>query len=215
MPCGFFFEMQATWPAAPAYQPQRTATLKFLDEIITGCLDNNQRDQKIFYERYYAYSLKIVFRYIYRYDKAVDTVNDGFVKIFRKLHTFHCDQASKIEFIMMGWMKTIMINTAIDRLRKDDFLPEIGLTNEGSWIEDRSSASDQALLYEDLIKEIKKLPPAYRVVFNMYVIDGFSHQEIADRLGIAVGSSKSNLSKARGILQSFIKQAEQIKRCCM
>lgn len=116
---------------------------------------------------------------------------------------------------MMGWMKTIMINTAIDRLRKDDFLPEIGLTNEGSWIEDRSSASDQALLYEDLIKEIKKLPPAYRVVFNMYVIDGFSHQEIADRLGIAVGSSKSNLSKARGILQSFIKQAEQTKRCCM
>ena len=189
--------------------------MKFLDEIITGCIENNQRDQKVFYERYYAYSLKIVFRYIYRYDKAVDTVNDGFVKIFRKLHTFRCEQASKIEFIMMGWMKTIMINTAIDRLRKDDFLPEIGLTNEGSWIEDRSAASDQALLYEDLIKEIKKLPPAYRVVFNMYVIDGFSHQEIADRLNIAVGTSKSNLSKARGILQSFIKQAEEARRCCM
>ena len=116
---------------------------------------------------------------------------------------------------MMGWMKTIMINTAIDRLRKDDFLPEIGLTNEGLWIEDRSQASDQALLYEDIIKEIKRLPPAYRVVFNMYVIDGFTHQEIANQLNIAVGTSKSNLSKARVILQSFIKKADEAKKCCM
>ena len=112
-------------------------------------------------------------------------------------------------------MKTIMINTAIDRLRKDDFLPEIGLTNEGLWIEDRSQASDQSLLYEDIIKEIKRLPPAYRVVFNMYVIDGFTHQEIANRLNIAVGTSKSNLSKARVILQSFIKKADEAKKCCM
>jgi RNA polymerase sigma factor (sigma-70 family) len=194
---------------------KQVVQLKFLDEIITGCIQNNCRDQKVFYERYYGYCLKIVFRYIYRYDKAVDVVNDSFVKIFGKLHTFHCEQSSKIEFIMMGWMKTIMINTAIDRLRKDDFLPEIGLTNEGIWIEDRSRASDQALLYEDVIKEIKKLPPAYRVVFNMYVIDGFTHQEIASQLNIAVGTSKSNLSKARVLLQSFIKKADQAKKCCM
>ena len=103
--------------------------MKFLDEIIAGCIENNHGDQKVFYERYYGYCLKIVFRYIYRYDRAVDVVNDSFVKIFSKLHTFHCGQASKIEFIMMGWMKTIMINTAIDRLRKDDFLPEIGRSN--------------------------------------------------------------------------------------
>ena len=193
----------------------KAAALKFLDEIITGCIEQNQRDQKALYERYYGYCLKIVFRYIYRYDKAVDVVNDSFVKIFGKLHTFHCDQATKLEFIMMGWMKTIMINTAIDRLRKDDFLPEIGLTNEGLWIEDRSQASDQSLLYEDIIKEIKRLPPAYRVVFNMYVIDGFTHQEIANRLNIAVGTSKSNLSKARVILQSFIKKADEAKKCCM
>ena len=133
--------------------------MKFLDEIITGCLEKNQRDQKAYYERYYAYCLKIVFRYIYRYDRAVDTVNDGFVKIFSKLHIFHCEQASKIEYVMLGWIKTIMINTAIDRLRKDEFLPEIGLTNEGIWIEDRSQASDNSLLYEDVIKEIKRLPP--------------------------------------------------------
>jgi RNA polymerase sigma-70 factor (ECF subfamily) len=185
--------------------------LKFLDEIIAGCRENNHRDQKLLYERYYGYCLKIVFRYIFRYDKAVDVVNDGFVKVFGKLHTFHYDQSSKIEMILMGWMRTIMINTAIDRLRKDNFLPEIGITNEGVWIEDKSQASDQSLLYKDLINEVKKLPPTYRIVFNMYVIDGFTHQEIANQLGIAVGTSKSNLSKARALLQTYIKKLDQKK----
>ena len=108
-----------------------------------------------------------------------------------------------------------MINTAIDQLRKDEFLPEIGLVDEGNWIEDRSAASDKALLYEDIIREIKKLPPAYRAVFNMYVIDGYSHQEVARQLGISVGTSKSNLCKARGILQTYIKTAEQVKTCVL
>lgn len=188
------------------------ADLKFLDEIISGCRENNQRDQKALYEKYYGYCLKIVFRYIFRYDKAVDVVNDGFVKVFGKLHTFHYDQASKVEMILMGWMRTIMINTAIDRLRKDNFLPEIGIINEGAWIEDKSQSSDQSLLYKDLINEVKKLPPTYRIVFNMYVIDGFTHQEIANQLKIAVGTSKSNLSKARGLLQTYLKKAD-LKRC--
>ncbi|MEO6488650.1 MAG: RNA polymerase sigma factor [Ferruginibacter sp.] len=190
-----------------------SAELKFLDEIITGCLENNHRDQKILYERFYGYCLKVVFRYIFRYEKAVDVVNDGFVKVFGKLHTFHYEQSGKLEMILMGWMRTIMVNTAIDRLRKDNFLPEIGLINEGIWIEDKSQKADHSVLYKDLIREIKKLPPTYRIVFNMYVIDGFTHQQIADQLKIAVGTSKSNLSKARGILKSYIKKAEEAKTC--
>jgi RNA polymerase sigma-70 factor (ECF subfamily) len=187
--------------------------LKFLDEIISGCVENNPRDQKALYEHYYGYCLKVVFRYIYRYDKAVDVVNDGFVKVFRNLKNFKYDQSYKVEMILMGWMRTIMINTAIDRLRKDNFLPEIGMTNEEIWIQDRSQQTDQSVLYKDLIQEIKKLPPTYRIVFNMYVIDGFTHQEIANQLKIAVGTSKSNLSKARTLLQTFLKKADQIKTC--
>ena len=189
--------------------------MKVLDELISGCLENNERDQKILYERYYGYCLKIVFRYIYRYDTAVDVVNDGFVKIFGKLHRFNYGESNKIEMSFMGWIKTIMINTAIDRLRKDNFLPEIGLINEGIWIEDRSRSADQSLLYKELMNQVKKLPPTYRIVFNMFVIDGFSHQDIAKQLKIAVGTSKSNLSKARGLLQSFIKKADQEKICYM
>ncbi|RYY91657.1 MAG: sigma-70 family RNA polymerase sigma factor, partial [Chitinophagaceae bacterium] len=102
---------------------------------------------------------------------------------------------------------TIMVNTAIDHLRRNNFLQEIGSIPDEVWQpEDPGARSDSALLYKELVKEIKKLPPAYRTVFNMYVIDGFSHQEIADQLGIAVGTSKSNLAKARMSLQKILKK---------
>jgi len=185
-----------------------------LHEIIEGCLQNKHRDQRVLYERWYAFSLKIVFRYIYRYDKAVDVVNDGFVKVFSKLHTFRYEKTQNVEIMFLGWLRTIMIHTAIDRLRKDNFLPEIGINNDESWIEDKSQSADQSLLYKELINEIKKLPPTYRVVFNMYVIDGYTHQEIANQLGIQVGTSKSDLSKAKSLLRKFIiKNDQQIQIC--
>jgi RNA polymerase sigma factor (sigma-70 family) len=103
-----------------------------------------------------------------------------------------------------------MIHTAIDHLRKNNFLSEIGGLPESVWEqEDRTNGSDQGVLYKELIEEVRKLPTSYRLVFNMFVIDGFSHQEIADKLGISVGTSKSNLSKARALLQKIIKNNEQ------
>ncbi len=179
--------------------------LESIQEIIASCLENNNKYQKIFYERYFGYCLKIVFRYIYRYDKAIDIVNDGFVKIFRNLVKFHYENPENLEKILLGWMRTIMVNTAIDSLRKDSLLPEIGALDDNVWQPvDRSRGADQNLLYKELIQEVKKLPPSYRAVFNMYVIDGFTHQEIANSLGISVGASKSNLSKARALLQKKI-----------
>lgn len=186
-----------------------------LYEIIAGCLKENQRDFKRLYKDYYGYSLKVVFRYIYRYDKAVDVVNDGFVKVLGKLDMFHCDPSQNIDMLFKGWLRRIMINTAIDRLRKDNFIPEIGLTEE-FWVEDKSRSADQTLLYKDLIIQVKKLPPAYRIVFNMYVIDGYTHQEIANHLHVEVGTSKSNLSKAKAILRDYIrKNEEQLQICNM
>jgi RNA polymerase sigma factor (sigma-70 family) len=175
-------------------------------QTINGCLENNPKAQQRLYEVYFGYCLKTTFRYIYHYDKAVDVVNDGYVKIFRSLDKFQYAGMESLERSLMGWMRTIMINTAIDYLRKNNFLPEIGLIPESVWgLEDKSQASDQTLLYKELVKEIKKLPPSYRLVFNLYVIDGFTHQEIANQLGISVGTSKSNLSKARAILQRIIR----------
>ena len=184
-----------------------------LHVILEGCMQNNNKACKHLYERYYGYSLKIVFRYIYRYDKAVDVVNDGFVKVFTKLDKFHYEASQNVEMIFMGWLKTVMINTAIDRLRKDNFLPEIGMTNEDIWVADKLQSADQAILYKELINEIKKLPPGYRIVFNMYVLDGFTHQEIANQLKISVGTSKSNLSKAKSLLRNYIKTNELQQVC--
>lgn len=184
--------------------------MEHLQTILEGCIQQSRRDQKIFYEHFYGYCLKTVFRYVYRYDKAVDVVNDGFVKIFRSLDKFYYNPEESPEIVLMGWMRTVMVNTAIDHLRKNNFLSEIGTLPEGVWEqEDKSGASDQGLLYKELIKEVRKLPTSYRLVFNMFVIDGFSHQEIADRLGISVGTSKSNLFKARALLQKFIKTTDQ------
>ncbi|GAB4091113.1 RNA polymerase sigma factor [Flaviaesturariibacter terrae] len=178
-----------------------------LQSTIKNCLAHNHREQKALYQQYYGFCLKVVFRYIFHYDTAVDVVNDGYVKVFRNLDRFNYEPGSNVEAIFMGWLRTIMVNTAIDHLRKYNFLQEIGSLPEEVWQpEDPSARSDNALLYKELVKEIKKLPPAYRAVFNMYVIDGFSHQEIADQLGIAVGTSKSNLAKARMSLQKTLKK---------
>ncbi len=151
-----------------------------------------------------------MFRYIYHYEKTVDVVKDGFVKIFRNFEKFQFRDMENLEMVLMGWMRMIMINTAIDHLRKNNFLPEIGDISETTWAqEDKSQASDQVLMYKELVKQIKKLPPSYRTVFNLYVIDGLTHQEIADLLGISVGTSKSNLSKARVILQKIVKNNDR------
>ena len=186
-----------------------------LQETIAACVRNHPREQKLLYEHYYGYCLKIVFRYIYHYDKAVDTVNDGFVKIFCNLHKFQAGAPEDIEMMLMGWMRRIMINTAVDYLRKNNYMPEIGDISEAVWhTEDKSQWADQALLYKELILQVKKLPPGYRVVFNMYVIDGMTHAEISEQLGISVGTSKSNLSKARVLLQHIIKKNDREVIAC-
>ena len=178
-------------------------------------MGNDHKCQKALYEHYYGYALKIIFRYIYHYDKAVDVANDGFVKLFRSFSKFKDGPEEDTERILMGWMKRIMVNTAIDELRKNHLLPEIGELSEQNWdLADNGRNADQAVLYKELIEHVRNLPPSYRIVFNMHVIDGFSHQEISDQLNISVGACKSNLSKARAHLKKILnKDVKQTGVC--
>ncbi len=186
-----------------------------LHTIMEGCLINDQKCQKSLYEKYFGFCLKIVFRYIYRYENAVDVVNDGFVKIFRNFKKFERGESEHLEKIWMGWIKRIMINTAIDELRRNKMMPEIGDLPNYVWEQqDKSQSADQTILYKELINHVKKLPPSYRVVFNMYVIDGFSHPEIAQQLGISTGSSKSSLFKAKTHLKNLINKDFQQADIC-
>ncbi len=182
--------------------------------IIIGCRANNHKYQKILYERYRGFALKIVFRYIYNYEEALEVTNDGFVKFFLRIEKFRCENEDSIEPLLAAWIKRIMINTCIDLLRKKMLLPEIGGIPDYAWdVKDNSTNAYQILMYNDLIKLVKKLPPIYRLVFNMHVIDGYTHLEIADHLQIPVGTSKSNLLRAKALMQKYLNKKEAFIEC--
>ncbi|MGE5107671.1 MAG: RNA polymerase sigma factor [Sphingobacteriales bacterium] len=184
--------------------------MEHIIRIIRGCREKNYKYQKIVYEQYYGFALNTVFRYIYHYEKAVDVVNDGFVKLFTHFNRFSSNADEQTERMLMAWLKKIMINTAIDELRKNKMIPEIGGIPDYLWEQTSNNQdADQLLLYKDIIIMIKALPPSYRTIFNLYVIDGYTHLEIASMLNISVGTSKSGLSRARVLLQKRINKLEE------
>ena len=188
--------------------------METISQLIKGCIKADRNCQQALYERYRGFALKIAFRYIYRYDRAVDVVTDGFIKAFTHFSRFEAVDGVDIEKIFMGWLKRIIINTAIDELRHRNMLPQIGGIPDYVWdITEKINDADQVAMYNDLIALIKKLPPAYGTVFNLYVIDGYTHSEIADKLNISIGTSKSSLSRAKGMLQYSIAKMEEAKLC--
>ena len=186
-----------------------------INRILRGCINKEYKCQKLVYETYRGFALKVVFRYIYRYENAVDVANDGFVKLFSAFTKFTIAKTEEDNRkMLMGYIKKIMVNASIDELRRRSMLPEIGGIPENVWEDTtKQDDADQQLLYNQIIILIKELPPQYRIVFNMYVIDGFNHLEIADILKIPVGTSKSNLSRARAMLQAVIKKSEKTNLC--
>ena len=137
-------------------------------------------------------------QYANNYDDACDILQDGFIKVFRKLDQF----SGKGSF--EGWIRRILINTALERYRSQLHLyplTENVMTGDEMMYEEVF----EKLSADDLLKLVQDLPPRYRMVFNMYAIEGYPHKEIAEMLGIKVGTSKSNLSRARDILQKKVK----------
>jgi RNA polymerase sigma-70 factor (ECF subfamily) len=165
--------------------------LEDITGIIKGCIKRKQQYQRMVYDRYCGFALKIIFRYIYRYEKAVDVMNDGFVKLFANFERFRISEDEDNEKLLLGYLKKIMINTAIDELRKENMMPEIGGIPEYVWnYSGKKDEADQQTLYKDIITMIKELPPQYRVVFNMYVIEGYNQKEIATLFKNPVGKTK-------------------------
>lgn len=138
-------------------------------------------------------------QYANNYDDACDILQDGFIKVFRKLEQF----AGKGSF--EGWIRRIMINTALEHYRSRLNLYPLteNLVKKDEMVYEEVF---EQLSAGDLVKLVQDLPPRYRMVFNMYAIEGYAHKEIAEMMGITVGTSKSNLSRARGILKGKVKQ---------
>jgi RNA polymerase sigma-70 factor (ECF subfamily) len=189
------------------------AVIKFhesvLQSLVQGCIELERSSQKKFYMNFYGYAITVCNRYIHQEDDAVEVLNDGFLKIFRELKRFE-PRHNNFEASLKGWMRRIFINTAVDHLRKQKHrfdtasLPDYEqISSENvQWPADSFS-------HKELLEMISNLSPAYRTVFNLYIIDGYNHEEIAQLLNISPGTSKSNLSKARANLQKMILQARQ------
>ena len=167
--------------------------------MIKACIRRERWAQKLLYEEYYPKMMGVCLRYAGHQDEALDILHEGFIKVFKHLHRYEPGTA------LSAWIRRIMVNTAIDHYRKtvrrrtDDI--DIAL--------DQSTLDPDALSQlseQEILRAIQELTPAYRAVFNLYIIEGYSHKEIADLLQITESTSRSNLVKARLKLQEVLRR---------
>lgn len=176
-----------------------------MDEIIAGCARNDRRAQEQLFRKYYGKMMTVVYRYIPDNDSAQEVLQNAFIKIFEKLTSYN-NQGS-----FEGWIRRIVVNTAIDSIRKNKIqFSEISDNHLGGEFDDPLELEEleQSLeiKHEQALQAIEKLSPAYRTVFNLYVMEEFTHKQIAEKLGISEGASKSNLAKARAKLVKLLSQ---------
>src|SRR5436305_8934014 len=153
------------------------------------------------YELYRKYAPKmyaVCLRYAGNAEEAEDILQEGFIKVFSKIGSFRKDGSFE------GWIRRIFVNTAIEQFRKKIHLQPVTEYEENT-IEGKYSSVLDSLAEKDIIQLIQQLSPGYRTVFNMYVIEGYTHKQIAEALGISEGTSKSQLSRAKQILQEMVK----------
>jgi RNA polymerase sigma-70 factor (ECF subfamily) len=169
------------------------------DKTVNGCIKGKMQYQELLYKQFYSYGMSICLRYGHNRDEAAEILNDSFLKVFTNMHKYDLQQSFK------SWFRRIIINTAIDYYRKNlKHYNHLDVEVIDKEIVDVSMISE--LDINDLIKLMNELPENLRLTFNLYEIEGYSHQEIAQILGIAEGTSRSNLTRARNNLRkSFSK----------
>ena len=179
-----------------------------LPELLAACVRQERVAQRRLYGQFHRFAMGICLRYARDRDQALEVVNDGFLKAFRDLHRFDVSRHPEdVPGSFRGWLKRIMVHTAIDHYRANERyqhqqeLDEVTLNQA-----DHGLTPLDTLSYDELLALVQRLPPAYRAVFNLAVIDGFGHEEIAAQLRISVGTSKSNLFKARAHLRALLAQ---------
>lgn len=174
-------------------------------DLIKGCLENDRRMQEELYNRFAAKMYGVCLRYASNSDDAQDILQDGFVKVFRKLDSFRREGSFE------GWIRRIFVNTAIEHFRRKNYLQPV-TEREESTIEGKTLSALDGMNEKDILNLVQQLSPGYRTVFNLYVVEGYSHKEIASMLDITEGTSKSQLSRAKVILQDMIRQHTSIER---
>lgn len=175
------------------------------EDFIKGCIAKEPLALRKLYEDFYSIMLPVCMRYSNSKNDALDILHDGFIKVFKNLEKYQIGTSLK------AWIKRIMVNTAIDfyrrenRRRTSDLDHAIGVSSNDPDVVSKISA-------DELLNALQLLSPAYRSVFNLYVIEGYSHRELAEILGITESTSRSNLVKARAKLRDIIAQTLSLHR---
>ncbi len=197
----------ATWQGMEAAE-------QVFSGIIDGCIAGERRSQQRVYELFYGKMMAVCLRYTKNHDQAKDILQDGFIKVFRSMEKFNREGSFE------GWIRRIMVNTAIDYFRRaknaylllgeERSIEDFGDQDEEDTIEDEAAEEVLDLKPADVINAMQKLTPAYRTVFNLYVFEEMTHKEIAEMLGINIGTSKSNLAKAKHNLKKLLKKEHKL-----
>ncbi|MEN9699230.1 MAG: hypothetical protein RLZZ301_428 [Bacteroidota bacterium] len=171
-------------------------------EIILGCIAGRPKAQKALFDKYAPKLFSVCLRYMKDRMRSEDVLQDSLVKIYAKLPEY------KFEGAFEGWLRKIAVNSCLDQLRKDQKLLSDLNVDDVSYRIERQDFIAEKLMADDLMKLIQALPDGYRVVFNMFAIEGFSHQEIAAHLNITESTSKSQYLRARAYLRERIEKID-------
>lgn len=167
-----------------------------LEELILNCKKQDLKAQEELYKKFSGILFSVCLKYSPNYHEAEDNLQDAFITIFKRIEQF------KGKGSFEGWMKRVTVNTVLQKYRKQKVFK---LSNEEQLEEEAVvEVENNAVPLDFLLKIVQELPDRYRLVFTMYVLDDYAHKEISDLVGISVGTSKSNLARARGILKTKI-----------
>ncbi len=168
-------------------------------DLIRGCINGDRKMQELLYNRFSPKMYAVCLRYANTTDDARDLLQEGFIKIFKNLEKYRGDGSFE------GWIRRIFVNTSIEHFRKAVNTQSVTEAHENTF-EDKEWNAFENLAQKDIFNMIQALSPGYKQVFNMYVIEGYSHKEIGDIMGINEGTSKSQLARAKALLQKMVKE---------
>ena len=173
-------------------------------KLIESCIKGDRAAQKVLYDRLAPRMFPVCIRYVGDREQAEDILQEGFITLFTRLDTYKGDGSFE------GWARKIFVTTALMELRRKDALKMSDDLEMARGMKTETVTQLQSIGYKDLMKLITQLPPGFRTVFNMYAIEGYSHKEIGEILGISETTSRTQLSRARLWLQNRIKEIENV-----
>ena len=168
--------------------------------LVSECIKGNAKAQRELFDKFARKMMSVCLRYSKSTEQAEDVLQDGFVKVFFKLKDY------KGEGSLEGWIRRIMVNTALDQIRKDLKFSNNASFEDVGYKLNYDDFTFENLVAEDLMKMVQAMPNGYKMIFNLFAIEGYSHAEIADTLGISENTSKSQYSRARAYLKERLEK---------